>query len=281
MTQEDKLHDPDIVRIPEWEKYKWLRHGFSTRPNGTSRVYGGSTLNLGWTKEDEPTAVVENRRRFIKVVDGKDGHSALVTLRQMHSATVHLVKEEDGALEGKLQTVEGKAVLEGDGLITCQPGLLLAVGTADCVPVLVVDVEKRVVAAFHAGWRGTAAQIVEQGIATMTEEYGSRAEDLVAAVGPSIGPCCYTVGEEVRNAFSQRFRYADRLFNQREGREYLDLWEANLEQLLSAGIMDRQIAVVGECTACKRDEHGEPRYFSHRGEHGVAGRMLNAVGVAT
>jgi hypothetical protein len=281
MTQEDKLHDPDIVRIPEWEKYKWLRHGFSTRPNGTSRVYGGSTLNLGWTKEDEPSAVVENRRRFVQAVDDKLGHSALVTLRQMHSAIVRLVKEADGALEGKLQTPEGKAVLEGDGVITSQPGVLLAVGTADCVPVLVADVEKRVVAAFHAGWRGTAAQIVEQGIATMTDEYGSRAEDLIAAVGPSIGPCCYTVGEEVRDAFSQRFRHADRLFNQREGRAYLNLWEANREQLLNAGIEDSQIAVVGECTACKRYESGEPRYFSHRREHGVAGRMLNAVGITT
>ena len=275
MTQEDKLHDPDIVRIPEWEKYKWLRHGFSTRPNGTSRVYGGSTLNLGWTKEDEPSAVVENRRRFVQAVDDKLGHSALVTLRQMHSAIVRLVKEADGALEGKLQTPEGKAVLEGDGVITSQPGVLLAVGTADCVPVLVADVEKRVVAAFHAGWRGTAAQIVEQGIATMTDEYGSRAEDLIAAVGPSIGACCYTVGEEVRDAFSQRFRHADRLFNQREGRAYLNLWEANREQLLNAGIEDSQIAIVGECTACKRYESGEPRYFSHRREHGVAGRMLN------
>ncbi len=281
MTQEDKLHDPDIVRIPEWEKYKWLRHGFSTRPNGTSRVYGGSTLNLGWTKEDEPSAVVENRRRFVQAVDGRHGPSALVTLRQMHSAIVRLVKEADGALEGRLQTAEGKAVLEGDGLITSQPGVLLAVGTADCVPVLVADVEKRVVAAFHAGWRGTAAQIVEQGIATMTDEYGSRAEDLIAAVGPSIGPCCYTVGEEVRNAFSQRFQQADRLFDQREGRAYLNLWEANREQLLNAGIEDSQIAVMGECTACKRYESGEPRYFSHRGEHGVAGRMLNVVGVTT
>jgi polyphenol oxidase len=281
MTQEDKLHDPEIVRIPEWEKYKWLRHGFSTRPNGTSRVYGGSTLNLGWTKEDEPTAIIENRRRFVQAVDGKQNHSALITLRQVHSGIVRLIKEKDGALAGKLQTAEGKAVLEGDGLITDQPGVLLAVGTADCVPVLVVDIEKRVVGAFHAGWRGTVAQIVDQGIATMREEYGTRVEDLMAAVGPSIGPCCYTVGEKVRNAFSQRFRYTDCLFNQSEGSTYLDLWDSNRQQLLNAGLTDRQIAVVGECTACKRDEGGELRYFSHRGEHGVAGRMLNVIGVIT
>jgi YfiH family protein len=279
MTLADQPQAPVIVRIPEWEKYKWLRHGFSTRPNGTSRVYGGSTLNLGWTKEDAPAAVAENRRQFVQAINGEHGPSALVTLRQIHSATVRRVKEEDGALEGKLQTAEGKAVLEGDGLITGQPGVLLAVGTADCVPVLVVDIEKRVAAAFHAGWRGTAVQIVEQGIATMQEEYGTRVEDLMAATGPSIGPCCYTIGEEVRNAFSQRFRYADCLFNQREGRAYLNLWEANRQQLLHAGLTNRQIALVGECTACKRDEAGELRYFSHREQHGVAGRMLNVIGI--
>ena len=96
--------------------------------------------------------------------------------------------------------------------MTNQPGVLLAVGTADCVPVLVIDVAKRVVAAFHAGWRGTAAQIVERGIATMQQEYGSRTEDLVAAIGPSIGGCCYTVGEEVMQSFEERFRYAKDLF---------------------------------------------------------------------
>ncbi len=160
----------NIVRIPEWKKYEWLRHGFSTRSNGTSSVYGGSTLNLGWTKEDDPAAVTENRARFLKAIGTNGECPPLVTLRQVHSATVLLVKEEDGALEGKLHTPEGKAVLEGDGLITSQPEILLAVGTADCVPVLVVDTRKRVVAAFHAGWRGTVAQIVERGLATMREE---------------------------------------------------------------------------------------------------------------
>ena len=166
--------------------------------------------------------------------------------------------------------------------MTSQPGVLLAVGTADCVPVLVVDWEKRVVAAFHAGWRGTAAKIVEHGIATMREEYGSKAENLIAAVGPSIGACCYTVGDEVRQSFEQRFPYAEDLFNrQGDGGMRLNLWEANRRQLLDAGVNDSRISIVGECTACTRDEAGQLRYFSHRGEHGVAGRMLNVVGIAS
>ena len=189
-----------------------------------------------------------------------------------------MVRKEDGALEGRLQTAEGKAVLEGDGLMTDVPGVLLGVGTADCVPVLVVDVEKRVVAAFHAGWRGTVARIVERGVAMMGAEYGSRVEDMVAAVGPSIGACCYTVGEEVRAEFAGQFGYAEELFSGAMVRIRLDLWEANRRQLVDAGVGEERIAVVGECTACARDERGALRYFSHRGEKGVAGRMLNVVG---
>jgi hypothetical protein len=189
-----------------------------------------------------------------------------------------VVREEDGALEGRLQTAEGKAVLEGDGLMTDVPGVLLGVGTADCVPVLVVDVEKRVVAAFHAGWRGTVARIVERGVALMGAEYGSRVEDMVAAVGPSIGACCYTVGEEVRAEFAGQFGYAEELFSG-AGAIRLNLWEANRRQLVDAGVGEERIAMVGECTACARDDRGALRYFSHRGEKGVAGRMLNVVGV--
>ena len=263
-----------------WDHFGWLRHGFSTRKSGVSEVYGGCSLNLGWTKEDDPALVAENRRRFLHAVCGEDDGSVLVGVRQIHSGVVRVLKVGDGALEGRLQTAEGRGVLEGDGLMTNIPGILLGVGTADCVPVLVVDLEKRVVAAFHAGWRGTVARIVERGVAKMREEYGSRVEDLVAAVGPSIGACCYRVGEEVRGEFEREFLYGSSLFRLEEAEEMrLDLWEANRLQLLDAGLGEARIVVVGECTACARDVSGALRYFSHRGEKGVAGRMLNVVGV--
>jgi polyphenol oxidase len=268
----------EIAKVPEWACYGWLRHGFSTRTGGVSTVYGGNSLNLGWTKEDEAALVVENRRRFLQAVCGHDAGISLVGVRQIHSGVVWVVKG-DVALVGRLQTAEGKAVLEGDGLITDVPGVLLAVGTADCVPVLVVDVEKRVVGAFHAGWRGTVARIVELGVAKMAAEYGSRVEELVAAVGPSIGVCCYSVGEEVRSEFATRFGYAEELFSVGAGAMWLNLWEANRRQLLDAGVAEARITVVGQCTACARDEGGALRYFSHRREKGVAGRMLNVVGV--
>ena len=285
----------ELVQIGSWRRWPWLRHGFSTRRGGVSTVYGNDAdLNLGWTKEDEPARVAENRRRFLEAVcsaetgvgaeTGADttetGAEAgtdvqLVTVRQVHSATVRVLRGD----EGPLATLEGKAVLEGDGMVTAVPGLVLAAGPADCVPVLVVDTRLRVVAALHAGWRGTAAGIVEHGLATMRGEFGSRVEDLVAAVGPSIGACCYAVGEEVREKFAERFGYADELFERKtDAQLYVDLWEANRRQLLGAGLKDAQITVVGECTACARDAAGR-RYFSHRGQRGVAGRMLSAVGV--
>lgn len=265
----------ELVQIESWKQWPWLRHGFSTRRGGVSVVYGNTAdLNLGWTKEDDPAHVTENRRRFFESVCDTEAAGQMVTLRQVHSATVRVLRGD----ESPLTTPEGKAVLEGDGLATAIPGLMLAVGTADCVPVLLVDTRLRAVAALHAGWRGTAAGIVEQGVATMREEYGSRVEDLVAAVGPSIGTCCYAVGEEVREKFSARFGYAEELFEVRASQLYVDLWEANRRQLLDSGLAEKQISVIGECTACARDEQGL-RYFSHRGERGVAGRMLSLVGV--
>jgi YfiH family protein len=272
----------EVLKVEGWKQYEWLLHGFSTRDGGISQVYGGSTLNLGWTKEDDSTSVTENRRRFLRAVCGEHSGSVLVGVKQVHSNIVRVVKKENGALEGRLQTQEGKALLEGDGLISDVPGVLLGVGTADCVPVLVVDVAKRVVAAFHAGWRGTVARIVERGIAMMQQEYGSQAGDMVAAVGPSIGPCCYTVGEEVCSEFGRQFGYAKELFVRTAGAGELrlNLWEANRRQLLDAGVPEARITMMGECTACTRNLSGAMRYFSHRAQHGIAGRMLNVVGVA-
>jgi YfiH family protein len=272
----------EVVRVPEWSQFPWLRHGFSTRQGGRSSIYGGRSLNLGWTTEDDPNCVRENRADFVEVVSG--GSSLrLVTVRQVHSNSV--VRIDGAAARDKLETIEGKAVLEGDGLVTDIPGLLIAAGTADCVPVLVVDLRRRVVAAFHTGWRGTAARIVEQGIAVLRSDFGSAPEDIRAAIGPSIGSCCYNVGDEVRQSFVENFSYGQELFTERSDagggslKLYADLWEANRRQLLAAGVVDGHITVLGECTACTFLPDGVRKYFSHRAEAGKAGRMLNVVGL--
>ena len=279
-----------------------MRAGFSTRLGGGSELYGDGDLNLGWTKEDSEETVAENRRRFMRAIAGpKPGE--LVTARQFHSGMIRVVGKT-GPETQSLRTPEGRAVLRGDGLMTDRAGLMLGVVTADCVPVLVADVRKRVVAAFHAGWRGTLARIVERGIGTMQLQYGSRPKDLIAAIGPAIGACCFAVGEEVRFDFESQFGYARELFSEVYDSDpvrdkypllfltarapghsnigpqiHLDLMEANRRQLLDAGVSAERISVVGECTACTRLPDGRRRYFSHRGEHGFTGRMLSVVGV--
>jgi len=287
-----------VVRVPGWDRWPWLQAGFSTRQGGGSSAYGEGEQNLGWTGEDDAKIVAENRARFVRAVSGKNS-GELATIRQFHSGMLRAIDGDHGALSTK----EGKAVLRGDGLVTDLRGLLLGVQTADCVPVLLADTRTRAVAAFHAGWRGTLARIVERGVGTMKLRYGSRPKDLVAAIGPAIGACCFAVGQEVRFEFESQFAYAPTLFSEVYDSDpirekypllfltarapghsnigpqiHLDLVEANRRQLLDAGLANSKISVVSECTACTRLKGGVRKYFSHRAEHGYTGRMLSVIG---
>ena len=278
------LHGDSLAGVP------WLVHGFSTRLGGVSTCYGGKTLNLGQTPHDTRANVERNRALFLKTLGAANDDGDLwpvVQVKQIHSAIVHRVNSEAS---------QGSA---GDGMITNVPGLLLAIKTADCVPVLVADVKRRVVGAFHAGWRGTVARVVEKGVGELRRQFGSAPRDLRAAIGPCVRKCCYAVGSEVRAEFESQFAYADELFeevfdsnaihikypllflNQRApghgdlGPEiHLDLVAANRRQLEDAGVKPENIAVVGGCTACDTK-----RFFSHRAEFGKTGRMMAVIGI--
>jgi len=280
----------EVLCAPAFASLPWLVHGFSTRQGGVSTCYGGKALNLGLTSHDTKANVERNRRAFLaglRATDEKGVAWPLVQVKQIHSAIVHRISAV---------TLE---TLAGDGLITNAPALLLAIKTADCVPVLVADVKRRVVGAFHAGWRGTVARIVEKGVGEMRRQFGSLPRDLRAAIGPSIRRCCYQVGPEVRAEFESQFSYAGDLFeevfdsnaihvrypllflNQRApghgdlGPEmHLDLVEANRRQLLDAGVREQHISVVEGCTACDT-----ARFFSHRAEFGKSGRMMAVIGI--
>ena len=289
----------EVVRAGGWDAWPWLVHGFSTRTGGLSSAYGtgqgsgepgsgaGFDLNLGFTETDTRENVVENRRRFLKAV-GVPASMKLVTLKQIHSSSVLTVGEHEMAES-----------CQGDGLMTNQPGVLLAIQTADCIPVLVADVKKKAVAAFHAGWRGTVKRIVESGVGKMRVAFKSRPEDLVAAIGPGIAACCYAVGDEVRTEFGSQFSYAAELFHEVSDTDpirekypmlfltarapghselgpslHLDLVEANRRQLLDVGLRAESITVIGDCTRCQNN-----RYFSYRAEQGSTGRMLSVVGM--
>jgi purine-nucleoside/S-methyl-5'-thioadenosine phosphorylase / adenosine deaminase len=292
---------PEVVRVPSWASRSkpdlaWLIHGFSTRLGGGTAAYrpGGSDLNLGFTDSDDRDVVSANRGLFLgAAAEGKE-ILGLVTLRQIHSSLIRRVSVKDLGQAGM------PAVLKGDGLMTDEPGVLLGIQTADCVPVLVADRKKRAVAAFHAGWRGTLARIVENGVGRMRLEFGSKPEHLIASVGPAIGVCCYSVGEEVREQFESQFIYAPELFREVYDSDpvkakypmlfltarapghsdigpsmHLDLAEANRRQLLAAGLKKSAIYLTGQCTGCHTD-----RFFSHRTEHGFTGRMMSVIGVA-
>lgn len=278
------------MQAPVFASLPWLVHGFSTRQGGASPCYGSKSLNLGLTPHDTKTNVERNRREFLNAVKAIDASGApwpLVQVKQVHSSIIHRVHEAP------------REVLTGDGLITNAPGILLAIKTADCVPVLVVDVKRRVVGAFHAGWRGTVARIVEKGVGEMRRHFGSLPRDLRAAIGPCVRKCCYSVGPEVIAEFESQFNYADDLFeevfdsnaihirypllflNQRApGHGYLgpeihlNLVEANRRQLEDAGVREEHISVTDGCTACDTI-----KFFSHRAEFGKTGRMMAVVGI--
>src|SRR3954466_11731232 len=193
-----------VLRAEPLERLPWLVHGFSTRTGGASQAYGRKDdLNLGFTKEDTCAAVENNRAGFVAAL-GLAGKKSwpMVTLKQVHSDVIHRVQKIS------------KSVLTGDGLITNVPEILLAIQTADCLPILLVDPEHRAVGAFHAGWRGTLARIVEKGVGRMRKEFGSDPGKLKAAIGPGVRGCCYQVGRELRDKFESQFAYAAELFQE-------------------------------------------------------------------
>jgi polyphenol oxidase len=273
--------------VPAWKNIPWLWHGFSTRQGGVSRAYcaegAPGELNLGFTAADDREAVARNRQLLAEAITG-NADTPLLTVRQIHSSV--------------LASAES-AGCKADGMMTDEPGLLLGVQTADCIPVLVADRKRRVVAAFHAGWRGTVKRIVEASVGRMRFEFGLQPEDLIAAIGPGIGACCYAVGEEVLSSFESQFAYASELFREVYDADpvrkkypmlfltqrapghssigpslHLNLVEANRRQLLAAGLKPGSIQTTGGCTNC----HPE-LFFSHRASQGHTGRMLAVIGI--
>ncbi len=180
-----------VVESRALGKLGWLAHGFSTRPGGASVLEGKPALNLGFTEWDERERVAANREKFMAALGARE--MPLVTLRQFHSDVIHVA------------AAPVREAPKADALITSTPGLLLGVQTADCVPILLADTRRRVVAAIHAGWRGTLARIAVKTLGRMRMEFGTRPRDVVAALGPAIGRCCYEVGPEVAQAFAAQF----------------------------------------------------------------------------
>src|SRR5437016_2626423 len=228
-------------------------NAFSTRLGGIS-PFPRDALNLAGFNEDAAENIYENRRRFLKLFEGE---WTLAGCWQMHSADVRIVKSEADA--------QPKPGVLGDdqycdALVSNVPKILVAVKTADCVPVLLGDATTGAFAAVHAGWRGTSASIVVRAIEQMQREYAVRPDDLRAAIGPAANVCCYEVGAEVIDKFKERFADSDSLFvPTRAGHARIDLQKANRDQLLAAGVMAERIHIAPFCTMDRND-----LFFSYR-----------------
>ena len=237
---------PSLARLP------FLRHGVFTRHGGVSEGPFAS-LNVGHGCGDVPQHVETNRR----IVGRCLGGGSLVRARQVHGCTVRVVTREEA----------GHPPATADALVTDVPGLLLLIQVADCQPVLICDPRRRVVAAVHAGWRGSVADVAGATVRVMTDRFGSRPEDLTAAIGPSLGPCC---GEFVH----YRDEIPEALWSFRVDPTRFDFWAVTRLQLTAAGVPDAAIETAGVCTRCRTDT-----FYSYRGE-GTTGRFAAVIGLA-
>ena len=247
-----------------------VRHGFSTRLGGVS---GGflSSMNLSFTRGDDPGKVRENFRRMGMVIgfETKD----LVLSDQTHTTNVRLVTEAD---RGKGFDRE-RDYTDVDGLITDTPGLMLVTIYADCVPLYFVDPVHKAVGLSHSGWKGTVHRIGKVTLERMKEAFGTRPEDVQAAIGPSICQDCYEVSEDVAQAFMDEFadQLDDRLvYRKGNGKYQLNLWNANERILLEAGIRPEHLSITNICTCCNHE-----LLFSHRASHGQRGNLAAFLGL--
>lgn len=239
-------------------------NGFSTRVGGVSD-FPNDSLNLAGFDEDLAENIYENRRRFLNVLDGDH---ELATAWQVHGDGIKLVATDEDVANSEERF---------DGLVSQMSDVLVGVKTADCVPVLIGDVEKNAFAAVHAGWRGTVRSIVVRAIEKMQAEFGSEPKNMIAAIGPAAGCKNYEIGRDVIDEFTTAFEGAEKYFSQTsEDHAYIDLHLANQDQLLACGVPMNAIYTAPYCTMDRID-----LFFSYRVEkklYGKTGRLLSVIG---
>lgn len=255
----------EYLTFPLLEKTGLVRHLFSTRLGGASSGIW-SSMNLSYSRGDKKEAVDENYRRIASVLGCE--MSDMVCSDQTHTTNVRAVAYQDC---GK-GIVVPKDYTDVDGLITNVPGIVLVTLYADCVPLYFIDTRRKAIGLSHSGWRGTVGRMGRHTLEAMAEEYGTKAEDVVAAIGPSICQECYEVSSDVAEAFYQEFSRPGQgeeiLYDKGNGKYQLNLWKANQMVLQEAGIKPENIQVTDLCTCCN------PQYlFSHRASHGKRGNL--------
>jgi purine-nucleoside/S-methyl-5'-thioadenosine phosphorylase / adenosine deaminase len=255
-------HSMEIIRleVPQWEKYGGLLHGFMGRRGGKSvGPYGG--LNTSYRVGDDPKVVSQNVCDAKLTVGIHDGR--IVTMRQVHGDQIIEIKDRSLKEAG-----------EADGMVTGEKDIFLAVLTADCVPILFVAPKYKLVAAVHAGWRGTLAGIAQKMVQCFESQYGAAPSELEVALGPSIGVCCYEVKDDVARPLMKRWgSLTTPSIQAREGKSFVNLRRLNRDILRSSGIPGKQLHEVGPCTCCAADE-----FFSYRRQRSETGRQISLIG---
>jgi len=247
-------------------------NGFSTRIGGTSPM-PENALNLAGFNEDTAENILANRRRFLKLFAGGEGHWSLAGCWQVHGADVRLINNRSEAKPA--EDARGDTVY-CDAIVSNAKEVLAGVKTADCVPILIGDPQTGAFAAVHAGWRGTLAEVGTKALQRMITEYKTNPQDVRVAIGPAAGPSCYEVGQEVIEAFQNNFRGQDLFKETRTNHARIDLLKANRTQLMAAGVDRERINIAPLCTMCHTD-----RFFSYRREKNVlgkVGRLMSVIG---
>jgi YfiH family protein len=247
-------------------------NGFSTRTGGTSSM-PSNALNLAGFNEDSAENILENRRRFLKLFPRESGDWALAGCWQVHGSDARLV---NNLVEAKPAEDAHGDTIYCDAIISNADGVLAGVKTADCVPILIGDPNSGSFAAVHAGWRGTLAEIATRTLQRMTAAYDTNPREVVVAIGPAAGSCCYEVGTDVIDPFKNKFPDHDLFIETRAGHACINLLESNRNQLIAVGVDAEKIQIAPLCTICRTD-----LFFSYRREknvQGKVGRLMSVIG---
>ncbi len=243
----------------------WLRHGFSTRLGGVSQACYES-MNLGQKRGDVPENVDENYRLITQAIGLE--YEDLVMSNQVHETEVKLVTQEH----------RGKGIFHSpepcDGLITNQPRIALTTQYADCVPIFYTDTKNQAIGMSHAGWKGTVKGIAGITVEEMSKHFGSKPEDILVGIAPSIKQCCFEVDADVANAFTQAYTWAAEFMVPKENKFNINLQAVNAKILTESGVPVQNIEISQYCTKCRAD-----LFFSHRRDGNNRGAMAAFMGL--
>ncbi len=262
------LGDTTVYTFENLSQFDHLVHFVSTRRGGISEG-NFSALNIGFHVGDDNFRVLQNRRILADAL-GMDLLKCTFA-NQCHSANVAIVNDT-GRGKGALE--KDSSLANTDGMITNVKNICLGVQVADCVPILLYDPQQQVIASLHAGWKGTLRKIVPEAIAKMVQHYGCMAENIYAGLGPSNGPCCYEVGEDVFREANTALGSVKGIIKPAatEGKYMFDQWEANVRQLKDAGLREEHIELAGICSQCEHET-----FFSSRAQDGITGRFMAGI----